>query len=38
MIVIVDALNRHEYGTLLDEMFKLRARVFEGRLGWEVTV
>ena len=38
MIIIVDALNKHKYGELLDEMFKLRARVFESRLGWDVTV
>ena len=38
MIVIVDALNKKEYSALLDEMFKLRARVFGDRLGWEVKV
>lgn len=38
MIVIVDALNKQEYATLLDEMFKLRARVFGDRLGWDVRV
>ncbi|MHA6347597.1 acyl-homoserine-lactone synthase [Roseivivax sp. CAU 1761] len=38
MIIVVDGVNRSEYGQLLDEMFRLRARVFEGRLGWEVDV
>lgn len=38
MIIVVDSLNRQEYVTLLDEMFRLRARVFKGRLGWDVEV
>lgn len=38
MIVVVDALNRHKYNELLDEMFKLRKRVFHDRLGWEVDI
>ncbi|WP_375261144.1 acyl-homoserine-lactone synthase [Palleronia sp.] len=38
MIIIVDALNRHEYSGLLDRMFQLRAQVFGGRLGWDVKV
>ncbi|PIE12230.1 MAG: autoinducer synthase [Rhodobacterales bacterium] len=38
MIVVVDALNKHRFGDLLTEMHRLRARVFEGRLGWEVNV
>ena len=38
MIVIVDALNRHKFGPLLDEMFKLRTRVFHDRLGWDVKI
>ncbi|SFH32121.1 N-acyl-L-homoserine lactone synthetase [Palleronia marisminoris] len=38
MIIIVDALNRHEYSGLLDRMFQLRAQVFGGRLGWDVHV
>jgi len=38
MIIVIDALNRHEFPDILDEMYKLRARVFQGRLGWEVTV
>lgn len=38
MIIVIDGLNRHRYGRLLDEMFALRARVFGGRLGWDVNV
>lgn len=38
MIVVVDALNRSRFEDVLDEMFRLRARVFEGRLGWDVSV
>lgn len=38
MIIIIDALNRHRFGELLDDMYKLRARVFQDRLGWEVDV
>lgn len=38
MIYIVDGLNADLHGELLDEMFRLRARVFEGRLGWDVDV
>lgn len=38
MIIVIDSLNKHEYPELLDEMFRLRARVFGGRLGWEVDV
>ncbi|WP_103335648.1 acyl-homoserine-lactone synthase [Pseudotabrizicola formosa] len=38
MIIIVDALNKDRFGDLLDEMFKLRARVFGDRLGWEVEI
>lgn len=38
MIYVIDALNYHKAPTLLDEMHKLRARVFKDRLDWEVTV
>ena len=34
MIIVIDALNRDRFGALLDEMFRLRARVFGDRLGW----
>lgn len=38
MIIVIDGINRHRYTQLLDEMFALRARVFGGRLGWEVDI
>lgn len=38
MIIVIDALNRDRFGDLLTEMYRLRARVFQGRLGWDVTV
>jgi N-acyl-L-homoserine lactone synthetase len=38
MIYVVDSLNAHEFSDLLIEMHQLRARVFSGRLGWEVEV
>ena len=38
MILVVDGLNRHLFGKVLDEMFELRARVFGGRLGWDVNI
>lgn len=38
MILVVDALNKHMHGDILDEMFRLRARVFGDRLGWDVKI
>ncbi|MBD3677874.1 MAG: GNAT family N-acetyltransferase [Rhodobacteraceae bacterium] len=38
MIVVLDALNREQHHSILDEMYKLRARVFRDRLGWDVEV
>lgn len=38
MILVIDALNRHRFGSVLDDMYKLRARVFKDRMGWDVTV
>jgi len=38
MILIVDALNKHKFPMVLDQMFRLRARVFAGRLGWDVNI
>lgn len=38
MILVVDGLNRHLFTEVLDEMFELRARVFGGRLGWDVNI
>ncbi|SDW27326.1 acyl homoserine lactone synthase [Ruegeria halocynthiae] len=38
MILVVDGLNRHLFTEVLDDMFELRARVFGGRLGWDVNI
>lgn len=38
MILVIDALNKHKFPHIMNEMFKLRARVFGDRLGWDVTV
>ncbi|MYM54181.1 acyl-homoserine-lactone synthase [Thalassovita mangrovi] len=38
MILTVDALNRHLFKEILDEMYALRARVFHDRLGWDVVI
>jgi acyl homoserine lactone synthase len=38
MILVIDALNRGRHGDILDDMFRLRARVFAGRLGWDVAL
>ncbi|MES0823995.1 acyl-homoserine-lactone synthase [Ruegeria sp. SCP11] len=38
MIIVIDGINQHLFSDVLDEMFKLRARVFGDRLGWEVNI
>ncbi len=38
MILIIDALNKAKFSSILEDMFRLRARVFGGRLGWEVNI
>jgi N-acyl-L-homoserine lactone synthetase len=38
MIVVIQQYNAHEHSDLLDEMFRLRARVFRDRLRWDVQV
>lgn len=38
MIVVVEQYNAHQYPKLIDQMFRLRARVFRDRLGWDVQV
>lgn len=38
MIIVIDALNKHLFDGVLDDMFRLRARVFGDRLGWDVTI
>jgi acyl homoserine lactone synthase len=37
MIILIDGW-REQHSGLLDQMHRLRARVFQGRLGWEVSV
>lgn len=38
MIIVIDALNRDRFNGLLEEMYRLRTRVFRDRLGWDVTI
>lgn len=38
MIVVIEKHNAHRHASLLDEMFRLRARIFRDRLGWDVQV
>lgn len=38
MITIIDGLNSGEHAETLEEMYRLRARVFGGRLGWDVQI
>jgi acyl homoserine lactone synthase len=38
MIYVIDSLNNHLHMQLLEDMFRLRKRVFHDRLGWEVEV
>lgn len=38
MIITIDSLNRQKFANVLNDMYRLRARVFQDRLGWEVDV
>ncbi len=38
MIILIEKHNAHRYPTLMERMFRLRARVFCDRLGWDVEV
>ena len=38
MIYGIDSLNRQDYQPMLDEMYRLRKRVFHDRLGWDVEI
>jgi N-acyl-L-homoserine lactone synthetase len=38
MIVVIEGHNATAYSTLLTEMFRLRARIFRERRGWDVQV
>lgn len=38
MIIVIDALNKERFAGVLEEMYRLRARVFRDRLNWDVKV
>jgi len=38
MLVVIDRHNTDKYTHLIDQMFRLRARVFQERLKWDVRV
>lgn len=38
MIVVIEQYNSLKYANLLEKMFRLRARIFHDRLGWDVQV
>ncbi|WP_114391435.1 acyl-homoserine-lactone synthase [Notoacmeibacter marinus] len=38
MILTIESADRGTYPKLIDEMFRMRADVFSGRLGWDVNV
>jgi acyl homoserine lactone synthase len=38
MIVVIEKNNAHKYSNLVDKMYRLRARIFHDRLGWDVQV
>jgi acyl homoserine lactone synthase len=38
MIVVVEGHNAHKYSSLIDQMFRLRAKVFRDQLRWDVQV
>lgn len=38
MIIIIDAMNKDRFSDVLDDMYRLRARVFGDRLGWDVQI
>ncbi len=38
MILTIESVDQDKHPELIDEMFRMRAEVFSGRLGWDVTV
>ena len=38
MIYVIDSLNKQDYQPMLEEMYRLRKRVFHDRLGWDVEI
>jgi len=38
MVIVIEPRDSHRYFELIDQMFRLRAKVFSDRLGWDVQV
>jgi acyl homoserine lactone synthase len=38
MIIVVEPHNAEKHGHLLEQMFRMRARIFHDHLGWDVVV
>jgi N-acyl-L-homoserine lactone synthetase len=38
MMILIEGHNVDQHPELIDQMFRLRAKVFSGRLGWQVEV
>ena len=38
MVVVIEGYNAHKYPDLIEDMFRLRARIFHDRLKWDVQV
>ena len=38
MIVVIEKYNAHLYTSFMEEMFRLRARIFRDKMGWDVKV
>ena len=38
MVVVVEGYNAHKYPDLIEDMFRMRARIFHERLKWDVQV
>jgi len=38
VIYVIDSLNKQDYRPMLEEMYRLRKRVFHDRLGWDVEI
>ncbi|WP_135079537.1 acyl-homoserine-lactone synthase [Terasakiella sp. SH-1] len=38
MLILIEPSDHHVFMERLDQMFRQRARVFNGRLGWDVTI
>jgi N-acyl-L-homoserine lactone synthetase len=38
MVVVIEGYNAHKYPDLIEDMFRMRARIFHDRLKWDVQV